>query len=122
MTKSHELLEVGQSVWYDNIRRGLIVDGGLQKLIEEGVVGVTSNPSIFEKAIAHSTDYDEATQVLIAEGKSASEIYEALAIEDIKNTADLLLPVYEESDGGDGYISLEVDPTLANELISIIAT
>jgi transaldolase/glucose-6-phosphate isomerase len=121
MTKSHELLKVGQSVWYDNIRRGLIVDGGLQALIADGVVGVTSNPSIFEKAIAHSTDYDEATETLVAEGKTASEIYEALAIEDIKNTADLLYPVYEETDGLDGYISLEVDPTLANDTEATVA-
>ena len=121
MTKSHELLEVGQSVWYDNIRRSLIVDGGLQALIESGVVGVTSNPSIFEKAIAHSTDYDEATEVLVAEGKSAPEIYEALAMEDIKNAADLLYPVYEETDGLDGYISLEVDPTLANDTEATVA-
>ena len=121
MSKAHELLKVGQSVWYDNIRRGLIVDGGLQALIADGVVGVTSNPSIFEKAIAHSTDYDEATETLVAEGKNATEIYEALAIEDIKNTADLLYPVYEETDGLDGYISLEVDPTLANDTEATVA-
>ncbi len=115
MTKAHELLEVGQSIWYDNIRRGLIVNGGLQALIDAGVVGVTSNPSIFEKAIAHSTDYDDAIKALVAEGRSAVEIYESLAVEDIKNAADLLYPVYEDSDGLDGYISLEVDPTLAND-------
>ena len=121
MSKAHELLKVGQSIWYDNIRRGLIVDGGLQALIDAGVVGVTSNPSIFEKAIAHSSDYDDATKSLVAEGKSAPEIYESLAIEDIKNAADLLFPVYEDSDGLDGYISLEVDPTLANDTEATIA-
>ncbi len=115
MGKLHELNILGQSIWYDNIRRGLIVDGGLQKLIDDGVVGVTSNPSIFEKAIAHSDDYDEALQILVAEGKSAPQIYEALAVEDIANTADLLYPVYEETDGLDGYVSLEVDPTLAHD-------
>ncbi len=115
MGKLHELNKLGQSIWYDNIRRGLIVDGGLQKLIDSGVVGVTSNPSIFEKAIAHSDDYDEALQQLVEEGKGAAQIYEALVVEDIANTADLLYPVYEETDGLDGYVSLEVDPTLAHD-------
>lgn len=115
MSKLHELFEIGQSVWYDNIRRGLIVDGGLQELIDQGVVGVTSNPSIFEKAIAHSDDYDESFEKLVEEGKNAQEIFEALAIEDIANTADLLYPVYEETNGLDGYVSLEVNPNLAHD-------
>ena len=115
MSKLNDLNKLGQSIWYDNIRRGLIIDGGLQKLIDKGVVGVTSNPSIFEKAIAHSTDYDTALQQLVDEGKDASQIYEALVVEDIANTADLLYPVFEETDGLDGYVSLEVDPTLAHD-------
>ncbi len=115
MSKLHELNELGQSVWYDNIRRGLIVDGGLQNLIDQGVVGVTSNPSIFEKAIAHSDDYDDSFAELVEEGKNAQEIFEALAIEDIANTADLLYPVYEETNGLDGYVSLEVNPNLAHD-------
>ncbi len=121
MTKAHELLNVGQSIWYDNIQRGLIAEGGLQALIDEGVVGVTSNPSIFANAIAGSHEYDEAIEALVAEGKNAEQIYEALAIEDIKNAADLLYPVYEESKGQDGYVSLEVDPTLANDTGATVA-
>jgi transaldolase/glucose-6-phosphate isomerase len=121
MTTLNELATLGQSVWYDNIQRSLIEDGGLQALIDAGVVGVTSNPSIFEKAIAHSTDYDEAIQLLVETGCTTSEIYEALAIEDIKHAADLLYPVYEETDGLDGYISLEVDPTLADDTEATIA-
>ena len=121
MTTLHELTKLGQSVWYDNIQRSLIEDGGLQALIENGVVGVTSNPSIFEKAIAHSADYDEAIRQLVETGCTTSEIYEALAIEDIKHAADLLYPVYEETEGLDGYISLEVDPTLANDTAATIS-
>jgi transaldolase/glucose-6-phosphate isomerase len=121
MTTLHELAKLGQSVWYDNIQRSLIEDGGLQALIDNGVVGVTSNPSIFEKAIAHSAEYDEAIQELVESGCTTFEIYEALAIEDIKHAADLLYPVYEETDGLDGYISLEVDPTLANDTDATIS-
>ena len=79
-----EVRRLGQSIWYDNIRRGLIDSGELQRLIDVGVSGLTSNPTIFEKAIAGSTDYDDALLDLAREGKSADEIYEALAIEDIR--------------------------------------
>jgi transaldolase/glucose-6-phosphate isomerase len=115
MTKLHELAELGQSIWYDNIRRALLDSGEMQSLIDQGVTGVTSNPSIFEKAIAGSTDYDEALSQLVEEGKSVEEIYESLAIEDIQRTADLLHPIYERTNGLDGYVSLEVSPTLAHE-------
>lgn len=122
MTKLHDLYtEQGQSVWIDYIRRQFIIDGGLQAAVDEGVRGVTSNPAIFEKAIAHSDDYDEQIQSLVAEGKSVEEIYEALAIEDIQQAADILRPVYDESDGVDGYVSLEVSPTLANDTDGTIA-
>lgn len=122
MTKLHDLYtQEGQSVWIDYIRRQYILDGGLQAAVDEGVRGVTSNPAIFEKAIAHSDDYDEQIQELVAQGKSVEEIYEALAIEDIQNAADILRPVYDESDGVDGYISLEVSPTLANDTDGTIA-
>lgn len=114
MTKLHELNQLGQSVWLDYIRRQFIKDGGLQRAVEQGVRGVTSNPSIFEKAIAGSNDYDSSMQQLVNEGKSLDEIYEALVIEDIQQTADILRPVYNESNGDDGYVSLEVSPTLAN--------
>ena len=116
MTKLHDLYtQQGQSVWIDYIRRQFIVDGGLQAAVDEGVRGVTSNPAIFEKAIAHSDDYDVQLQELVAEGKSVEEIYEALAIKDIQMAADVLRPVYDESDGVDGYVSLEVRPNLAND-------
>lgn len=115
MTKLHDLHQLGQSIWYDNIRRALLDSGEMARLLEQGIRGVTSNPSIFEKAIGGSNDYDDALRALVEAGKSVDEIYEALVIEDIQRTADLLRPIYDESDGVDGYISLEVSPTLANE-------
>lgn len=122
MTKLHDLYEQqGQSVWIDYIRRQFILDGGLQAAVDDGVRGVTSNPAIFEKAIAHSDDYDEQIQALVVAGKSTEEIYEALAIQDIQQAADILRPVYDESDGVDGYVSLEVSPTLANDTDGTVA-
>ena len=121
MTKLHELAELGQSIWYDNIRRALLDSGELEALIEAGVTGVTSNPSIFEKAIAGSADYDSAMGDLVTEGKSEAGIFEALALEDIQRTADLLRPVYEETGGADGYVSLEVSPTLAHDTEGTVA-
>lgn len=121
MTKLHELTNHGQSIWYDNIRRALIDSGELQELLDAGVMGVTSNPSIFEQAIVGSADYDDAIQALSADGKSAEEIYEALAIEDIQRTADLLRPIFDKTNGVDGYVSLEVSPTLAHDTEGTIA-
>ncbi len=115
MTKLHELARLGQSIWYDNIQRKLLESGGLQQLINDGVRGVTSNPSIFNKAIAGSADYDEAIQSLAVRGKTAVQIYETVALEDIGRAADLLRPVYDATDGVDGYVSLEVSPALAND-------
>jgi transaldolase len=115
MTKLHELANHVQSIWYDNIRRALIDSGELQTLLDAGVTGVTSNPSIFEKAIAESADYDDAIQVMAADGKSAEEICEALVIDDIQRTADLLRPIYDSTGGVDGYVSLEVSPMLAHD-------
>lgn len=106
---------IGQSVWYDNIRRGLIESGELQRLIDLGVTGLTSNPTIFQKAIAESSDYDVALETLAAGGSSVDEIYESLTVDDIRAVADLLRPAYEESDASDGYASLEVSPHLAND-------
>ena len=102
MTKLQQLSTLGQSIWYDNIRRALLDHGDLQALIDTGVTGVTSNPSIFEKAIAGSADYDEALGELVTKGRSEIEIFEALAIEDIQRTADILRPVYGETGGVDG--------------------
>ena len=121
MTKLHELTELGQSIWYDNIRRSLLDSGDLQALVTAGVRGVTSNPSIFEKAIAGSADYDEALGELVTQGKSVEEIYEALVLDDIQRAADVLRPVYDESGGADGYVSLEVSPTLADDTEGTIA-
>lgn len=115
MTKAHKLHELGQSVWLDYIRRSFIVDGGLQEAIAKGVRGVTSNPSIFEKAIAGSSDYDEDMAPLVEANKSIEEIYEALAVDDIQRAADVLRPVFDESNGSDGYVSLEVSPRLAHD-------
>jgi len=120
-TKLQQLAALGQSIWYDNIRRALLDHGDLQALVEAGVTGVTSNPSIFEKAIAGSADYDEAMAELVTEGRSEIEVFEALAIEDIRRAADLLRPVYKETGGVDGYVSLEVSPTLAHDTESTIA-
>ncbi len=115
MTKLHELQKLGQSIWYDNISRDILDSGEMQRLIDAGIVGVTSNPSIFKAAIADSSHYDEAIHQLTAAGKSVHEIYEALALEDIGRAADLFRPVYDATDGVDGYISIEVDPNLADD-------
>ena len=121
MTKLHELYELGQSMWYDNIERGIIKSGELQHLIDEGIMGITSNPSIFQKAITGCDDYEDALRALAEDGKDALQIFEALAIEDIQHAADLLYPVYEETEGKDGYVSLEVNPTLAHDTVGTIA-
>ena len=110
-----DVQRLGQSIWYDNIRRGLLDSGELKRLIEMGVTGLTSNPTIFEKAIAGSTDYDEALTELARSDKSVDQSYEALVIEDIRTTADLLRPIYDRTGGVDGYASLEVSPKLAHD-------
>ncbi len=121
MTKLQELAQLGQAIWLDYIRRSHTRSGALKKLVAQGVRGMTSNPAIFEQAIAHSDDYDEAMQALAAEGKSAEEIYEALALEDIAEAADVLREVYDSTDGLDGYVSIEVSPTLANDTAGTVA-
>src|SRR5262249_32484259 len=121
MTKLHELADLGQAIWLDYIRRSFIRSGDLQKLIDQGVRGVTSNPAIFEKAIGHSDDYDEQMQELVVEGKSVDEIYEALAVDDIKQATDLFRPVFDQTKGADGFVSLEVSPGLANDTQGTLA-
>ncbi|MBI2871612.1 MAG: bifunctional transaldolase/phosoglucose isomerase, partial [Chloroflexi bacterium] len=116
-----QVQRLGQSIWYDNIRRGLIASGELQHLIELGVTGITANPTIFEKAIAGSTDYDSALKTLASSRKSLYEVYEALAVEDIREASDLLRPVYESTGGADGYVSLEVNPSLAHDTEATVA-
>jgi transaldolase / glucose-6-phosphate isomerase len=110
-----ELKKLGQSVWLDYIRRNLITSGELKRLIDnDGLCGITSNPSIFEKAIAGSTDYADMLEKLRAQNLSAGEIFERLAIRDIQDSADMLRPVYQATNRGDGYVSMEVSPTLAH--------
>jgi transaldolase/glucose-6-phosphate isomerase len=109
-----QLREFGQSPWYDYIRRGLLTSGELKALIDkDGLMGVTSNPSIFEKAISGSTDYDQALMPIASTVTGIKEIYETLAVRDIQDAADLMYPVYQQSQTRDGYVSLEVSPDLA---------
>ena len=115
MSKLHELNKLGQSIWLDDIRRAYFSTGELNRLVELGLRGLTSNPTIFEKAIAGSADYDVKLRELVRQGKSVAEIYEALAIDDIRLAADVLRPVYDQSGGADGFVSLEVSPALAHD-------
>ena len=110
-----KLNNLGQSVWYDNIDRKLIQNGEISGLISAGVRGLTSNPSIFEKAISSSEVYDSDIEIMSRQGKSASEIFESLAVSDIRNAAEILSSVYSETNGADGFVSLEVNPHLAND-------
>jgi transaldolase len=112
----------GQSVWYDNIDRAQLVSGQFKRLLDEdGVVGVTANPTIFQKSISHGNAYDEQMTQLVKEGKSTSEIYETMVIQDIRTVADILRPIYDSTGGVDGYVSLEVSPDLAHDTEGTIA-
>ncbi len=113
MNRLHQLARLGQSIWYDNIQRSLIDSGEIQDLIDLGITGVTSNPTIFEKAIAGSDDYDDDIRRLLQSKEDPEGIFEALAVADIRRTADLLMPVHEKTQGGDGFVSIEVSPRLA---------
>ncbi len=121
MSKLHDLSQLGQSIWYDYIRRAFLTQRELGALVEQGLRGVTSNPAIFEKAIAGSADYDKDLQRLVDTCKSIDELYEALALEDIRRAANLLRPVYDATNGLDGYVSLEVNPKLAHDTDGTIA-
>jgi transaldolase len=111
-----ELGTLGQSIWLDYIRRDLMSSGGLQRLIEEdGLRGMTSNPSIFEKAIVESHDYDGDIQALALQGKGTAAVYETLSQRDVESAADEFRPLYDRTDGKDGYVSLEVNPHLADD-------
>lgn len=119
-----EVQAFGQSIWIDNIRRKLLNDGTFKKLIDEyGVLGVTSNPTIFQKAIGGSNDYDDTMQGWLNDDAdiSADVIYERLAIEDIQQAADMFRPVYDRTNGQDGYVSLEVSPLLAHQTDATVA-
>jgi transaldolase len=111
-----QLKSLGQSVWYDTVDRAQLISGLFQRLLDEdGIVGVTSNPTIFQKSISHGNAYDEQITQLIKDGKSTSEIYEALAIKDITTVADMLRPTYDRTNRQDGFVSLEVSPDLAHD-------
>jgi transaldolase len=111
-----EIQQFGQSLWYDNMSRGFVSGGELQKMIRDlGLRGITSNPSIFEKAIANGHEYDGDIESCIRNGLSTTEIYDRLTTDDIRVAADALRSVYDETDAVDGYVSIEVDPRLASD-------
>ncbi|MCB9757460.1 MAG: transaldolase [Candidatus Omnitrophica bacterium] len=114
-TKLHQLSDLGQSLWLDYISRPLLETGALQKWVDDGLRGMTSNPSIFNQAISQSKDYDDKISQLKAEGKTTFEIYDELTIADIQEACDILKPVYDSTKGLDGYVSLEINPQLAND-------
>lgn len=119
----HELHEAGQSVWLDFIRRDMLANGELDAMVRDGIRGLTSNPTIFQKAIGGSEAYDEAIRTALSANpdSSALEIYEGLAIADIQDAADALRGIYDESKAADGYVSLEVSPYLANDSAGTVA-
>ncbi len=112
MTNIHKLEQLGQSVWYDNISRGVIQRGELKKMVDEGLLGVTSNPTIFEKAISGSNDYDEQIRELVDANPNidAAEMIQALMVTDIQMACDVMREVYDRTNGRDGYVSIEVSP------------
>jgi transaldolase/transaldolase/glucose-6-phosphate isomerase len=115
------LSELGQSLWYDYITRDLVSSGQLACLIaDDGLRGMTSNPTIFEKAIAGSRLYDEDIRSGSEQGRSAGEIFESLAVADVRAACDAFMPLYRQSAGADGFVSLEVSPTLANDATGTI--
>jgi transaldolase len=114
-TKMQALLAQGQSVWLDYLQRGMTRSGELRRLIDRGLRGQTSNPTIFEHAIGTSADYDEDFAALSAKGLSDAALFEAVAVADVQEAADQFRSVYDSTDGGDGFVSLEVSPLLARD-------
>src|SRR5688572_19972838 len=122
MNRIEKLTSLGQSLWLDNIQRKQLENGELKAMIERGDIrGMTSNPSIFNNAIAKSKDYDAALTSLAWAGWDAEKIFWQLAIEDIRAACDLFAPLYEETDGGDGYVSIEVSPDVASDTDATLA-
>ncbi len=115
MNSFEKLSTFGQSPWLDDLRRSLVTEGGLQNLIDDGLRGLTSNPAIFEAAIAKSNDYDDAIRQLAQDGKSVEDIYRTLTVEDVQGACNLFRPLYDETGGADGFVSYEVSPKLAND-------
>jgi len=116
-----QLAQAGQSVWLDNIRRNMFASGELKRLIAAGLRGMTSNPTIFEKAIGSGNDYDEQLRTLVGKNLDPNALFEALAIDDIRHALDEFRPLYDSTNGGDGFVSLEVSPLLANDTAGTIA-
>lgn len=122
MKPTQQLHDVGQSLWLDNITRGLLTNGTLQSYISEfSITGLTSNPSIFDHAIKNSNFYDDAIQQKLKEGKAGEELFFELALEDLRQAADLLRPIYNRTGGVDGWVSMEVSPLLAHETPRTVA-
>ena len=121
VNRIRQIAALGQAIWLDYISRDLIRSGGLAELVEEGLTGVTSNPTIFQKSIAGSATYDDEIRQLALQGRSTPEIYEALAISDVGEAADCLRPVYNETHARDGFVSIEVNPHLADDTDGTIA-
>jgi transaldolase len=116
-----QLSKLGQSPWYDQMTRSLVLKGTLKQMIEEdGLRGLTSNPTIFEKAISGSKDYEDALRELVGKGAEIDEIYDALVVEDIASAADVFLPVYEATNGQDGFVSIEVSPLMAQDTAATV--
>ncbi len=116
-----QLTAAGQSIWYDNIRRSMFASGELRKLIANGLRGMTSNPTIFEHAIDTGTDYDEQLKSLVGKESDPQKLFEALAEKDICAALDEFRPLYDQTNGGDGFVSLEVSPLLANDTQGTVA-
>ncbi len=121
MNRIRQIQALGQAIWLDYISRDLLRSGELTSLVDEGITGVTSNPAIFQKAIAGSAVYDDEIRELAAAGKSTLDIYETLAMADVGAAADCLRPVYDEKSGRDGFVSIEVNPKLAHDTDGTIA-
>ncbi len=122
MKATQKLHEIGQSLWLDNITRGLLVSGTLHRYIQElSVTGLTSNPTIFDHAIKNSHDYDDAIRQKLKDGKSGEALFFELAIEDLRQAADLFRPIHKQTNCVDGWVSLEVSPLLAHDTSSTLA-
>ncbi|MBI5783480.1 MAG: transaldolase, partial [Gammaproteobacteria bacterium] len=114
-----ELKRAGQSIWYDNLRRAIVTSGELKRMIDEyGVTGVTSNPSIFEKAVSGGKEYDAAIAALTARGQNDSDLLDSIIASDIRLAADTFAPVFRSTNGADGFVSVEVAPALARNTVA----
>lgn len=122
MNKLHELRKIGQSPWLNYMRRAFIVSGGLREAIDQGILGITANAAVFEDTICNDTDYDRDIRVQIMAGTPTTRIHESLMADDVQRAADLLHPIFEETEGLDGVASLEIDPALADDPVGTVAT